>query len=479
MQIRIDERLRTHIPALKPDEYKQLEENILAHGCQSPLIVWGDVLLDGHNRYDICNRHGVPFRVETIDLPDFEAATAWIEENQLGRRNLTPDQLAYYIGKKYQRLKKAGGGRADRDFSGDQNDHPKTSEIIAEQHGMSAPTVRRADAFAQDVDGIADAFGDEARARLLSGEDKLTRKDVAEIAAFAEETRKAGAIFQSADEAIDYAKTAQHHLTRCTGENKWYTPPATDVAVPDEPVARGKDEILRLANRIRAEEAKAEKAERAQRIAEAAASVPAASERYTIIHGPLTELLNHPAESVDFIITDPPYPREFLPVFGQLGEVAKHLLKPGGLLLCMSGQTYLSEVYAQLNQHLDYYWTIAYLTPGGQATQVFPRRVITFWKPVLVYAKGEYTGDWFADVTRSDTNASDKRHHHWGQSVSGMRDLMKRFVRPGHVVVDPFLGGGTTAVVALELGASFVGCDVDEEAINATKARLAGVELAA
>src|SRR4051794_11213152 len=93
MQIRIDERLRSHIPALKPDEYLQLEQNILAHGCQSPLIAWGDILLDGHNRYEICNRHGVPFRTETVNLPDFEAATAWIEENQLGRRNLTTDQF--------------------------------------------------------------------------------------------------------------------------------------------------------------------------------------------------------------------------------------------------------------------------------------------------------------------------------------------------------------------------------------------------
>jgi hypothetical protein len=46
MQIRIDERLRTHIPKLREDEYNQLEANILAHGCQSPLIVWGDILLE-------------------------------------------------------------------------------------------------------------------------------------------------------------------------------------------------------------------------------------------------------------------------------------------------------------------------------------------------------------------------------------------------------------------------------------------------
>src|SRR6478752_6290523 len=101
MSVKIDERFRSHISVLRPDEYRQLEENILAHGCQSPLIVWGDVLLDGHNRYEICTRHGVQFHVETVNLPDFDAAIAWIEDNQLGRRNLTQDQFAYYVGRKY------------------------------------------------------------------------------------------------------------------------------------------------------------------------------------------------------------------------------------------------------------------------------------------------------------------------------------------------------------------------------------------
>src|SRR3954462_7765615 len=147
MQFHIDERLRSHIPALRPDEYMQLEANILAHGCQSPLVIWGDILLDGHNRYEICNRHGVPFRTETVNLPDFDAAVAWIEENQLGRRNLTADQFAYYVGKKYQRLKKTQGapiGNSNRSIQSDQNEHiERTSDNIASQHGLSAPTVRR------------------------------------------------------------------------------------------------------------------------------------------------------------------------------------------------------------------------------------------------------------------------------------------------------------------------------------------------
>lgn len=79
-------------------------------------------------------------------------------------------------------------------------------------------------------------------------------------------------------------------------------------------------------------------------------------------------------------------------------------------------------------------------------------------------------------MVRSDVNDNDKEHHHWGQSVSGMRDLMQRFVRPADIVCDPFLGGGTTAVVALELGADFLGFDVDPAALLATRARFADME---
>jgi hypothetical protein len=215
MQIRINERLRSHFPALKPEEYNQLEANILAHGCQSPLIVWGGVLLDGHHRYDICNRHGVPFRVETIELPDFDAAIAWIEENHLGRRNLTADQFAYYIGRKYERLKKAQGGTGANQYidkeQSDQNDHSarseKTSNVIAGQHGISAPTVRRDAAYARDVDDIANTFGDDARTQLLSGEDKLTRKAIAEMAAKATEAKQSGIGFDDLKRTVAEAET--------------------------------------------------------------------------------------------------------------------------------------------------------------------------------------------------------------------------------------------------------------------------------
>lgn len=180
-------------------------------------------------------------------------------------------------------------------------------------------------------------------------------------------------------------------------------------------------------------------------------------------------------ESVDFIITDPPYPEKYLPTFGQLADFAATTLKPGGSLICMSGQSYLPEVYRLLTgtPDLKFHWELSYLTPGGQATQLWERKVNTFWKPLLWFVKGKYSGDWIGDVVKSAPNDNDKAHHHWGQSVSGMRDLLDRFVLPGKIVCDPFLGGGTTAIAARQCNCRFIGFDIDEKCLETTRQRLA------
>jgi len=176
--------------------------------------------------------------------------------------------------------------------------------------------------------------------------------------------------------------------------------------------------------------------------------------------------------SIDWIITDPPYEKKFLPCYGDLGQLAAYALKPGGSCVVMSGQAWLPEVMIALCKSLTYHWAAAYLTPGGQAVQIFPRKVNTFWKPLLWFVKGEYAGDWIGDVCQSDTNDNEKRHQDWGQRESGMADFVERFTRAGDVILDPFLGGGTTGLVALKLNRRFIGSDQDAETITSAEERI-------
>lgn len=144
-----------------------------------------------------------------------------------------------------------------------------------------------------------------------------------------------------------------------------------------------------------------------------------------------------PDNSVDFIITDPPYPSEYIPLYGDLSRLAARVLKPGGSMLVMCGQSYLPQVMNQLCTAMNYHWCMAYTTPGGQSPQLFHKRVNTFWKPVLWFTKGEYGGDYVGDVLKSPVNDNDKRFHDWGQSLGGLRDIVERFSNPGDIITRP------------------------------------------
>lgn len=81
-------------PALSPDERAALEDSLKAEGCRDALVVWAgqDVLLDGHNRYAICQEHGIEFRVLEMEFESRNHAIVWIVRNQCGRRNVTQAQ---------------------------------------------------------------------------------------------------------------------------------------------------------------------------------------------------------------------------------------------------------------------------------------------------------------------------------------------------------------------------------------------------
>lgn len=203
------------------------------------------------------------------------------------------------------------------------------------------------------------------------------------------------------------------------------------------------------------------------------ADLPPAHDRYRLYIGDMGKVCRLIApESVDAIITDPPYPEEYLPVYETLALEAVKVLKPGGSLLVMAGQSYLPDILRLMTPHIRYHWLVAYLTPGGQSAQLWQRKVNTFWKPVLWFINGDYDGAWIGDVSQSAVNDNNKRYHHWGQSESGMADLVDRFTYPGQTILDPFCGGGTTGVVAVQMSRRFIGIDIDETAIKTTQRRL-------
>jgi len=178
----------------------------------------------------------------------------------------------------------------------------------------------------------------------------------------------------------------------------------------------------------------------------------------------------------DAIITDPPYPEEYLPLWSELVHFAGRTLRERGWLVAMSGQKFLPQVFANMESvasqaGLRYAHTLCVRTPGGQSASVVISSgsrpedyncVNSGWKPVIVYSKGqpEKWPDKFQDVITSDEN--DKEFDEWGQSLSVFNVLVKKFTKAKDLVVDPFLGGGTTAVAAYEYGRRIEGFDIEK-----------------
>ena len=115
INLKIDPEFQSQIPPLTDDEFKQLEENILKEGkLLSPLIVWNNTLVDGHNRYAILQKHPeIYFSTMPLRFANREEALAWICKNQLGRRNLTPEQKKFLIGKQYSVEHRKPGGNSN------------------------------------------------------------------------------------------------------------------------------------------------------------------------------------------------------------------------------------------------------------------------------------------------------------------------------------------------------------------------------
>lgn len=139
--IRIDPEFRDLLPPLSAEQFNVLENKIQLEGFRDSLIVWRGkgILVDGHNRLKICEKHGIKYTVTYIHFHDRAEVIAWIKSHQAARRNMTDKEIAYFLGKKLL-TKIAEGGKGNK------------AEEVAKEHGVSRATAERSAEFATAVD---------------------------------------------------------------------------------------------------------------------------------------------------------------------------------------------------------------------------------------------------------------------------------------------------------------------------------------
>lgn len=128
MTIQINEELRTYIDPLSADEYAALERSLLAEGCRDALVLWGDVLVDGHNRYALCTKHRIEFKTtQNTRFKSMDDVRLWMIENHLGRRSVSDFQRGVLALRKKAILEQRQQERQAQQTDSGQSDEAATS----------------------------------------------------------------------------------------------------------------------------------------------------------------------------------------------------------------------------------------------------------------------------------------------------------------------------------------------------------------
>jgi hypothetical protein len=443
VKVRIDKDFRDLIPPLAPEERSQLESNILRDGCRDPIVLWDGWIVDGHNRYDICTTHKLEFSTKGVAFKSRQEAKIWIIDNQSGRRNISDiDRIALQ-----QNRAAIVKEIVDAQARTAKSEAGKTGGRGNKRMWAKLPTsftCNCGERFDFEVWHCRSCGShwkvDQKKCKTCDSSKGLkTRNVLAKAAGVGERTYDAGKIILDA--------AAKGEIT------------------PDiiEDVRRGRKAIHRVAKDIT--EKRQSDSRKAKR-EEAAKSSIACRE---IIVGDFREHAAKVADgSVSLIFTDPPYDQKALQLFDGLAEFAAAKLCEGGSLICYLGQLQLPVAMQALARRLRYWWTIA-CVHSGRTGLIKEYGIRNHWKPVLWFVKGtrENKTDIVADVMSGGEEKSD---HEWQQALSEAEYWISELCPADGIVVDPFLGSGTTALAAKSLGRKWVGFEIDRgTAANASK----------
>jgi len=221
-RLKIDPEFKNLIPPLTTEEYAGLEESILHEGCRDALIVWGDTLIDGHNRYEICTRHGIPFETAEMFFPSRDDVKLWMMKNQLARRNLNDMQRITIVRKCEDSVRaKAKERQESTQFGGGGNistTASKARDELGSMAGVSGKTYEHAVTVLETAPApiveatMQDALSINAAYQVT----KMGPEQQEEIALRIEQG-------ETPKEVVSEVRN-RPHVANNSGNNEWYTP---------------------------------------------------------------------------------------------------------------------------------------------------------------------------------------------------------------------------------------------------------------
>lgn len=417
MDIKVRQDFKSLIPPLTSEEYEGLEQSIIKEGCRDAVVLWQDIIIDGHNRYDICTKHCIEFKTTFKDFNNERDVKEWMILNQFGRRNISAYdrsklalQLKPIIAEKAKENQKIYGGnqyeRAGLQKSAKVQPIDTRAEL-AKQAGVSHDTIHKVEVIEQ-----------KATPEI---KEKLQRQEISINKAFQDikKEEKQEKLLQKKEDNKELDKSGikevpiVHHESFEDFLNK-LDDNVADLLITDPPFSTDIDDITSFANRW---------------LPLALSKVNKSGRGYICIGA---------------------YPEEL--------------------------KAYIDIFLKQDKFILDNPLIWTYRNTLG----VTPKRKYNLNYQVILHFYSKDSADLDTSITNEmfsvqDINAPDgrigDRFHKWQKPNELARRLIQHSSKEGDIVIDPFCGSGAFLVQAGKMNRIADGCDIDIEAINLCKER--------
>lgn len=405
------------LPSLNKWDRERLENSIKELGVKLPVVFdqTGRVI-DGYHRKEIAEGLGIDYPRETIVVENEEEFDRLSTELNLARRHLSQEQISNWY-------------KVRKQIALDARQNGATQQEAADKVGVDRSTLSLWENTSDE---------DESSSNVS--------------------THNAG---RPPDNRIKLDKSLHDEIweRRQGGE--------TTVALAEE-YGVSKQHISSICAQVSKLKKKETEIEQAKEDAEISDEIEARVYYGDMSDPDIQNLIE--SNSVDMILTDPPYPGEYLHLWDELATLAERVLKPSGVLVAYSGQTYLDQVMSKLSKTLKYYWTVALIHSGGNQL-VQGRNILCEWKPILIFQKAPFKLlNQMPDTIKG--TGREKGLHKWQQAEGELTSIIESLSYPGHTILDPFAGSGTSVVAALKNNRRAIAIEIEKDNITVIKNRI-------
>ena len=435
----IDNEFKGLIPPLTDEEYKGLEESILSEGCRDALVLWGEILVDGHNRYEICTRHNIPFKTVQKEFTSRDEVMLWMIDTQFSRRNLdAPDRilLAQKKAPILEKLARKKQVKAGTEFG---KGLPKKEEIAFVNNDKSYISEQPKTAVPEKPKAVEQP--------KLVIEKKLEPSKPIHVR---EEVAKMAGVSNGTVAKFEQVQKKKPELI--------------------EDIRKGEISINQAYNTVKAEEKKETIRQAEQKIAE-----QATNDTKPILR--ICDSIGYkPTEKYDLLLTDPPYSTDIDDIDGFVDKWLYNALdgvKDTGFAYIFIG-AYPKELKAYLTakipDHIELCQQLVWTYKNTLGNNPKDRYKQNYQSCLFFRGKNAPALDcpltseqWAVQEINAPDGRQGDRYHAWQKPMEIAERFIRHSTKTGGTVYDPFACTGTFLLAAAKLGRKSFGCEINPD----------------